>query len=321
MPSRRRPPGSWPPALRRAVRPTALPIAAAALAALAALVVYGQAGAPRRAPAAAAEPARQQPWTIAFDELTHSDATGEGHARGVVATSDEGAVIRSDLFQWNDRQRRARATGHLRMTDPQVDATAESAEIDYARGRRLIVLTGDVRMALKPKPADSAPGAAAEAPTTPPESDADESIRDARRQPIEVTCERVEYQYARGVRHAVLSGSFQAVQKLPDTTRTLTAAKAEWFGNEDRVLLRGPVHFEDTHGRKGDTAEDVVIGTREGAEALQLKRGTYTLPIEEDEEPPAGGSPAESPPPRKPAQPPAPARGQPGAPRPAQGSP
>lgn len=249
-----------------------------------------------------ADDKRSRPWHITFEELVHNDATGEGEAMGVVATSDQDTVVKADRFTWNDRKKTALATGHLHMSDEQTEGTAERVEIDYRRERRLMVLTGNVRLTLKPKktgtataPAGGGSPAATDQSTKPQEAqnsptaeeDATAGLRDY---PIEVTCDRVEYEYARDKRHAVLTGNFRAVQKLKDYTRTLTAERAEWFGREERVVLKGPVKLEDTKGRKGETPEDVEVFTKEGKEGIKLRKGTYTMPVEEGSEAPAASS-------------------------------
>ena len=83
---------------------------------------------------------------------------------------------------------------------------------------------------------------------------------------------------------------FKVVQKLSDKTRTLTANHAEWFGLEDKVVLHGPVHVEDTKGLKADTKDEVVLFVKEGQERMLMKGGTATLPQDDDDEKPAEGS-------------------------------
>ena len=244
-------------------------------------------------PKKAAESGR--PWHMTFDELVHNDATGEGEAIRVVATSDQDTVIKADLITWNDKRMIARATGNLTVTDEQADASADRADIMYARSKRQLVLSGNVRITLKPRKGEtSASGAPRDAER---EQDGSSDIAEARRYPIEVTCDRVDYEYAKDRRHAVLTGNFRAVQKMKDYTRTLTAERAEWFGLEDKVVISGPAHVEDTKGRKGQTTEEVVISTREGQEGIQIRKGVYSIPIEDDDQPSAKPPDKETPPP------------------------
>lgn len=262
---------------------------------------------PNKPAAAPGAPKQAKPWHITFDELVHSDATGEGEASRVVATSDEDTVIRADTFIWNDKKRTARAAGNLHFADDQAEGTAERVDIEYMKSKRLMVLTGNVRLTLKArKPEPPKPGQASTA-TQPaggaerPKSD-EGALRDY---PIEVTCDRAEYEYAKDKRHAILTGNLRAVQKLKDYTRTLTAPKAEWFGKDERVVLTGPAKVEDTKGRKGETPEDVTIHTREGHEGIKLRKGVYTMPADEDDQPASKPPERQSPPPDTGARPPA----------------
>jgi hypothetical protein len=261
-------------------------------------------------------PAKEKPkvWTIQAEEFTHNDATGEGEARQVVATSEEGTIIRADLWKWNDKTKVARASGSLSMSDTQADATADSAEVFYAKDKKLIVLTGNVRITLKPKKKEETASAPPPAPApvqvegdraavSPPGQDASER-EEARRYPVLVVCDKVEYQYARDKKLGKLTGNFKATQQVKEVTRTMLAQYADWFGLEERVLLHGPVDYSDTKGRKGITKEDVTILTKEGAEEVRFKKGTFTFEVEEEEEetaPPASppttpGRPPTSPP-------------------------
>lgn len=226
----------------------------------------------------------------------------------VVATSDQDTVIRADRFAWNDKTKIAHATGNLHMSDDRTEGTADRVDIEYQRDKRLMVLTGNVKLTLKPKKSGEATSAdkenagqggasskstATDSQTVAGSGDTSDESAHLRDYPIEVTCDRVEYEYARDKRHAVLTGNFRAVQKLKDYTRTLLAERAEWFGREERVVLKGPVKLEDTKGRKGESPEDVEVFTREGKEGIRLKKGVYSMPVEENEGPSA--SPAERP--------------------------
>lgn len=249
----------------------------------------GPAGSAPDAPKAAA-PRQVRTWTIEYDEAVHSDKTGEGSAKVVKVTTDEGTVLHAQVFTWNDKTKTAHASGDLRMTDPQADAVGTEAEIQYARDKKLVILKGMVHLTLKPKEKDGPQGGAAAAKDA-GASEEDHSAAALRRYPVEITCDRLEYRYARDVKHAVLTGSFKAVQKLPDKTRTLLADKAEWFGVEEKIVLHGPVHWEDTKGQTGDTKSDVTVFTKEGDERLQTSRGKITMPVDEDEEKPAAAPP------------------------------
>lgn len=235
------------------------------------------------------KPAARRMMQIDGEDIMHSDATGEGSAHNVTVTDPDGAIIRADTWKWNDHKKVAHASGHLSITDPQVDATADSAEVLYASAKKTVTLTGHVQLTLRSKQADAKSAAPAPAPVTVKDgkaevTESEPAAQSARKYPVEVTCDRIEYHYARDVRHATLTGQFVAVQKLPDNTRTLHASSAEWFGLNDRVLLKAPVRFEDTKGRHGESDEDVELTTTEGAEGLHLKKSRYYVPVEDEDE-------------------------------------
>lgn len=309
--------------MRRGAPARTLAVGAALLAVSCALAVARQnpPAQPAHAPDVPRPAKPAHTWTIEYEEAVHSDKTGEGSAKNVVVTTDEGTVLHAKDFTWNDKTKVAHASGDLRMTDPQADAVGADAEIQYARDKKLVIMTGGVHITLKPKekgapkagsskPAAAAPSSAQQKPDAPSDED---TVATSRRYPVEVTCDRVEYQYAQAVKHAVLTGSFKAVQKLPDKTRTLRAEKAEWFGVEEKIILHGPVHWEDTRGQTGDTKNDVTIFTKEGDERLQTTGGKITIPVDEDEEKPATGTTGDkagSPPSRDEKKQPPPENGQ-----------
>lgn len=249
-------------------------------------------------PAAQKEPPRIL--HIEAEEATHNDATGLGKASKVTVTVDD-AIMRADVFTWNDKTKTGEATGNLSLNDPQADATGDKVLLYYAKSKRLMILTGNVQIVLKPKketPVNTGVGSSSAASSVGPapvkvenakasvetEPEEESSTGEVRKHPITVTCDKVEYQYAKDKKQAKLTGNFKAVQKLKNNTRTLTAEWAEWFGLEDRVVLHPPVHVEDTKGMKADTKEPVTLSTKEGAESIRLQKSVITMPAEEEEE-------------------------------------
>jgi lipopolysaccharide export system protein LptA len=243
------------------------------------------------------EKANQRVLTIEHQGWEYNETDETSDFKKAVIT-DEDTVFRADTVRVKNKKgiQTADATGDLLVTDPQVDVTGEKAVIYYAKSKRLAVLTGNIHITVKPKketgppPASASPAPAPVAVQngkatvgTPQEEDAN-SASSARKHPAEITCDKLEYEYAKDKKHATLTGHFKVVQKLSDRTRTLTADHAEWFGTEERILLYAPVHWEDTKGMKGDTPKDVTIYTREGSEKLEMKQGTMTMPVEEEEE-------------------------------------
>ncbi len=244
-----------------------------------------------------AEAKKPVPWNIKFESWEHNESTGESEFSKVLAVSDEGTTMHSDVWKLNEKTKTAKATGNLQMTDPQADATGKQADVYYAKGKRLLVLTGDVEILVKPKKdkgePEPAPGPApvtvqdGKATLKDPNADDEESSGSARKHPATITCDKLEYEYAKNRKHALLTGNFKVVQKLSDHTRTLTAGKGEWFGLEDRLLLYPPVHVEDTKGLKEfNTDESVTVFVKEGDERVIAKKGSgvYEVKDEPDDE-------------------------------------
>jgi hypothetical protein len=131
-----------------------------------------------------------------------------------------------------------------------------------------------------------------------------------RRYPVVVRCARAEYLYARDRKRGTLSGGIDAVQTLPDNERRLAAPSAEWFGLEDRLVLKGPVRFEDRKGRKAETEQDVEVLTKEGAEGVRMRQSRYWVPVDDEPVPAGKPAPGEAPAPVRNEQPAPPKRNE-----------
>lgn len=245
---------------------------------------------------------------IKASPIEHNDATGLGQGRNVLVIDGE-TRIRGDEGKWNKKTKQAEATGNLLLTDPEADGTCEKGEIYWAKSKRLVILTGNVTITVKPKqektqqapekqPSGPAPIAIqngkAQVQSAPPPDEDEENA--PRKHPAVITCDKVEYQYAKDKKYGKLTGHFKVVQKLKDRTRTITAEHAEWFGLEERLVLHPPVKFEDSKGDSGQSEGIVQVFTKEGDERIITKEMALRIRVEEDEEerpgdkkPPAGG--------------------------------
>jgi lipopolysaccharide export system protein LptA len=271
-------------------------LGAAGLSALSQAKIAGKPAALKSEPTKV-ESKKPVPWNIQFASMDRNETTGESDFADVVAVSDEGTTMHADKWHLSEKVKTAVATGNLKMTDPQADATGKQADIDYSKGKRILVLTGNVEILVKPKKAKDAPAPApapaavkvedGKATVQDPNADDESAPSSARKHPATITCDRLEYEYAKTKKHARLTGSFKVVQKLSDRTRTLTADHAEWFGLEDRILLHPPVHVEDTKNlQRFDSNEPVTVFTTEGDERMSMGKGSgvYTVQGEDEEE-------------------------------------
>jgi hypothetical protein len=265
-----------------------------------------------RPKAAAAQPAqtdkKARTLNIRYGSMNHDEASDTTDFKAAVITDvDEGTIFRADSIKVNNKKgaQSAAATGNLLVTDKQADVTGNDAVIYYAKSKRLVVLTKNIVIQVKPKSDQKDPTAQnGPAPVVlqggaaridePKASDEDESAAGSRKYPTTITCDKVEYEYGKGKKHATLTGNFKAVQKMPNRTRTLYADHAEWFGPEDRLLLHGPVRWEDTKDdQKGSSPGDVTVFTKEGDERIQMPNGGVVemkVPDEDEDEPAKSGT-------------------------------
>lgn len=221
---------------------------------------------------------------ITFDSADLDEANGLAiYKKAVLIDGD--TILHADELKVHRQQKTCDASGNLLITDPQADITGEKATLNYTRSMRTAILTGSVKIILKPRKAAPTP-----APVSVTDNSAkldnsqDTTIASARQNPAIITCDKVVYQYAKEKKQAVLTGAFKVVQKLSDRSRTLTAEHADWFGNDEKVILYAPVHLEDTRGFSGDSAENVTVYTADGKESVKLQKGKATLPVDDEED-------------------------------------
>ncbi len=234
---------------------------------------------------------------IKFLEWMHNSTTERGEAKGITIVDDK-TLVQADHGKWDNRPKvqLAETVGNIKMIDPQADATGDKALIYYAKSKKLLILTGGVQITIKPRDEEQTQPAAAPGPApvsvqagkaTVQQPGTEEKPADddsPRKHPTVVTCDKVEYQYGKDKKHAILSGHFKAVQTLKGNVRTLTADHGEWFGLEDRLVLYPPVHFEDTKGMIGDPKGEVTIHTKKGDEWIKTGPGEVSFPSSEVEE-------------------------------------
>ncbi len=187
------------------------------------------------------------------------------------ATAERAAVY--------DRRRYAIATGKLRLEDPRVDIQGAQLEIWYAENQKRALLQNQVRLRIKPRE------------TQPPtEGEAASEVEQAKRYPIDATCDQIEYFYRKKI--AYLRGNIQAVQQLPEgRTRTLTADEAEYDQKAERLILKGKVTLEEPDRMRLETSL-AIVSLVEGEETVELPQGASgTFYYTEEEEPPPSANP------------------------------
>jgi hypothetical protein len=222
-----------------------------------------------------AQPQRQVEFKAARSTLRsdHSELEGLWFKDGdTIATAE-----RADVY---DRKRYALATGKLRLEDPRIDIEGAKLEIWYGDDQKRALLQNQVRMRIKPRE------------TQPPSEGASESeVEQAKRYPIDATCDQIEYFYRRKV--AYLRGNIKAVQQLAHgRTRTLTADEAEYDQKAERLTLKGKVVVDEPERLRVET-HLALVSLTEGKETIELPEGAkgFFYPREEEKEaPPPNGN-------------------------------
>src|SRR5579871_418215 len=157
------------------------------------------------------------------------------------------------------------AEGNLVVDDLKHHVTGDKAHIE--RKKALAVITGNVVIVLKPEEAP-ANGAA----PAPPETKNDrQQLQEDKKRGGTITCDRMDDYYKR--EFSILNGHLVFKQRILRKNgeileRTLTSEHAEYNGKEDRLVLFKPVSYSDSKGQKIETEDNVVIGTKEGAETI-----------------------------------------------------
>ncbi|MDW8052170.1 MAG: hypothetical protein RMJ83_06805, partial [Armatimonadota bacterium] len=128
---------------------------------------------------------------------------------------------RADVYE---RQQYALATGKLRLEDPRIDIEGGKLEVWYGENQKRARLQNQVRIRIKPRKTEP-----------PPEGEPETELEQAKRYPIDATCDEIEYFYRRKV--AYIRGNIKAVQQLANgRTRTLTASEAEYDQKNERLI-------------------------------------------------------------------------------------
>ncbi len=212
-------------------------------------------------------------WDSATLRSDHSEVKGLRLKDGDTLATAE----RADVY---DRKRYALATGALRLEDPRIDLEGAKLEIWYGEKQKRALLQNGVRMRIKPREAQP-----------PPEGEAESEVDQAKRYPVDATCDEIEYFYRRKV--AYLRGNIKAIQQLPEgRTRTLLADEAEYDQKAERLILKGKVILEEPDRMRIETAL-AIVSLKEGEEAVELPQGAsgvffYSEEDEEEASPPNG---------------------------------
>lgn len=228
--------------------------------------------------------------------------------------TDGEVIVSGDQIERNEKTDVITATGNCLYFSKKANMACDKVVV-YRKDKRA-VLSGNVRMLVKPKdsmekelkpdtgeipvfhpdvPADVAAQAGGEITgESPADKEADDEVRSGkstRKYPTVILSSQVEYWYAKGNRHAIITGSPQATQTLQGARwRRVWANKGLYDGEKDSVRL------ESTPGKsdvimKNSTGDDIQatwfeFSTQEDNEDWQGSgmKGTVVQTEKSDEE-------------------------------------
>jgi hypothetical protein len=175
----------------------------------------------------------------------------------------------SDTVLYNEDNKIASAPGKLRMEDPQNTLTSDSGVAYYKKELRYADMTGDVKIIARPKPDD---------PKATPKS-----LRKEFKNPVTITCDKLRYWWKQ--KRAFTDTNVKITFRHKEKDWTITGGSLEYFGNDERALIKGSVVAVNDKGERilSDTA-DIIL--KEGAEKLILEpilKGTIIKGDKEDE--------------------------------------
>lgn len=237
--------------------------------------------------------------------------------------TDFDIIVKADKIVHEEETDLVTATGHVLYFSPKANVSCDKAVI-YRKEKRA-VLTGAVDMLVKPKDKQTKAEVveippfrpvvprevAEERPDAPPvlkdpkPSQTDDDVQNAKtlkNYPTAITAEKIEYWYGKGNRHAIITGSPQARQDLPEGRwRHMWAHQALYNGETEFLTLLSREGKADARAQTslGDDiiAERVVVSTKENDDDLEAKGVKATIFGKSDED---GGVGTKPPDPLKP---------------------
>ncbi len=223
-----------------------------------------------------ATPPEQQARTVAMDGINWkkykignqnlmSWEKGTITERDTVFTADRIEVVLND----RDEAQTGKATGHLRIINPEHDLTGDLITIDFSK--KVASVVGNVRMIVKPKPG----------------GEGDDSVRSRLKDRAVLTCDRMDYYYRQ--KRGEAYDSLKVTQRVrnrkngEEFDRIITGDKGVYTEKTEQVVVTGnPVRYRDIKGE--DIRNDVTTP------------GPVTSSVKEDEEEQTETPPAEVPP-------------------------
>ena len=226
-----------------------------------------------------------------------------------VATDGE-IILAAPLVEHNRKSDVVTATGGIQYFSAKADIIADKCVV-YRKEKRA-VLTGHVTMFFKPKAQENDPPkieklpdfkpvkpeqVVPKTPTGPVDKDTRKAMEDEIRSsknmrdyPMVVVSDQIEYWYAKGSRHAKITGNPQGRQTLKDDNwRHIWSHEAFYDGEKEQLQLVSTPKSKDTFMKNslGDLihAIDITVSTKEGDDQMDCTDPEASLSIADDEIP------------------------------------
>lgn len=278
------------------------------------------------------KPEKPVRWHISAPDSTVSSENGQEIWPNAVANTTDGeTIVKADLVVRDTKTDVITATGNVRYFSTKLNMTCEKAIVD--RKAKKAIFTGKVHCYFKGEDEQKAKveiveippfrpmvpdEIANQRPTAPPTDDDKQgndelrSTKNSRKYPVTAQAAKIEYWYAKGDRHAEITGDPQARQEFPHGKwRHVWTLKAHYDGERERLRLYGDPGKKQTRIRT--SADDDLkcnwfdVSTKDSDEKdwkANGLEGTVSTDDTEDESaptPPAAGNdkPKPQPPPLK----------------------
>ncbi|MBL8087151.1 MAG: hypothetical protein JNM85_03655 [Chthonomonas sp.] len=256
-------------------------------------------------------------WTIKADGATRG--AGDTEVWTTAQATDGDVIVRADRIERNVKTDVLVATGNVRYYSRETNMTCKKATV-YRKQKRA-VLEGEVSMLVKPQDAqklevveipplrpivpDSIASSRPSAARTEEERTADDEVRSGsnrRKYPIQIYASKVDYNYARGSRRAVITGSPQARQELPGGRwRAAWCSEAIYDRERETLEMKSGDQRVRIKTSLGDdlTASWFKVSTRDGDDSYEAKSLAGEVSVEDEdlqdsppatEPPPADGT-------------------------------
>mgnify|MGYP000990322263 FL=1 len=253
--------------------------------------------APKSQPAEKRDDDRESAKLLNADSLFRDKAAGVYYCKGNVVFSHKGVLLYCDEAEYYDETDSAKATGNLRVVDPEATITGDLLTADFEE--EIVVVTGNVRVVAQKK-SDEEQGTdngaqqtnATGQQTTAEQSPASDDSKSARKSDeperlegyaervTTITCDELEYHYNEDIRKAYAAGKVKAVQE----DKTVWADNAVYDQIADEITLTGNVRLKTDDGDELLTQEATVSIAEDWIRTGQVSGVTFRRKSESKED-------------------------------------